>query len=100
MRLAASVEAASEHPLARAIVRAAQENKIALSPVADFRATAGGGAEGRVENQIVRVGTLKFLESQRTEYFSSRKPASPAANRSCNDFLRRYRPKARRSEFR
>jgi Cu+-exporting ATPase len=61
--LAASLEAASEHPLARAIVRAAQEEQLKLASVADFRATAGGGAEGRVENRIVRVGTLKFLES-------------------------------------
>ena len=64
VRLAASLEAPSEHPLARAIVRFAQERKLALAPVADFRATAGGGAEGRVENKIVRVGTLKFLESR------------------------------------
>jgi P-type Cu+ transporter len=63
LRLAASLEAASEHPLARAIVRAAQERKVTLAPVSEFRATAGGGAEGRVENRIVRVGTLKFLES-------------------------------------
>jgi Cu+-exporting ATPase len=64
LRLAASLEIASEHPLARAIVRAAQENQLALTPAADFRATAGGGAEGRVDSRIVRVGTLKFLESR------------------------------------
>jgi Cu+-exporting ATPase len=61
VRLAASLEAASEHPLARAIVRAAQEKQLTLAPVSDFQATAGGGAEGRVENDIVRVGTLHFL---------------------------------------
>jgi P-type Cu+ transporter len=49
--------------LARAIVRDAQEKKLSLAPVGDFRATAGGGAEGHVENRVVRVGTLKFLES-------------------------------------
>jgi Cu+-exporting ATPase len=63
LRLAASLESASEHPLARAIVRAAQERHLRLAPVTDFRATAGGGAEGRVENLMVRVGTLKFLQS-------------------------------------
>ena len=62
MRLAASLEAASEHPLARAIVRAAQSKQVALAPVGDFCASVGGGAEGRVESKIVRVGTLKFLE--------------------------------------
>jgi Cu+-exporting ATPase len=64
VRLAASLEAASEHPLARAIVRAAQDKHLALATVSDFHATAGGGAEGRVENKTIRVGTLKFLESR------------------------------------
>jgi P-type Cu+ transporter len=63
LRLAASLETASEHPLARAIVRSGQEKHLTLAAVSDFHATAGGGAEGRVENRIVRVGTLKFLES-------------------------------------
>jgi len=76
--LAASVEAASEHPLARAIVRAAQEDKIALSPVSDFRATAGGGAEGRVENRLVRVGTLNFLKAQGADVSAAKQPASSA----------------------
>lgn len=80
VRLAASLEAASEHPLARAIVRAAQENQLTLSPVSDFRAAAGGGAEGRVENRIVRVGTLKFLASSGV---NSSLPETPvAANES------------------
>jgi P-type Cu+ transporter len=61
VRLAASVENASEHPLARAIVRAAQDRRIPLSPVAGFRATPGGGAEGRIGNDFVAIGTLKFL---------------------------------------
>jgi len=78
--LAASLEAASEHPLARAIVRAAQEEQLKLAPVADFRATAGGGAEGRVENRIVRVGTLKFLKSRGVDTFIPEKQT--AANES------------------
>jgi Cu+-exporting ATPase len=61
VRLAASVENASEHPLARAIVRAAEERRITLSPVANFRATPGGGAEGRIGNDFIAIGTLKFL---------------------------------------
>jgi Cu+-exporting ATPase len=76
VRLAASLEAASEHPLARAIVRVAQDKQLALAPVADFRATAGGGAEGRVENRIVRVGTLKFLGSSGVDISSARSQAA------------------------
>jgi P-type Cu+ transporter len=62
VRLAASLESASEHPLARAIVREAEKRRITQEEVADFRATAGGGAEGRVGNHKVTVGTMKFLE--------------------------------------
>jgi Cu+-exporting ATPase len=64
IRLAASVESASEHPLARAIVRAAEERRILLAPVVDFRATPGGGAEGRVQNDAVWIGTLTFLRQR------------------------------------
>jgi P-type Cu+ transporter len=80
MRLAASLETASEHPLARAIVRAAQEKKLTLAPVADFRATAGGGAQGHVENRVVLVGTQKFLESSGVNRSVAK--AQPSANES------------------
>ena len=64
LRLAASLESVSEHPLARAIVSAAKEKGVALVEVSDFRATPGGGVEGRVLGDRVLVGTLKFLEER------------------------------------
>src|SRR5579859_1254135 len=60
--LAASVEQASEHPLARAIVRAAKETGVELAPVDEFRATPGGGAEGKVNGERVLVGSVRFME--------------------------------------
>jgi len=60
--LAASVEQASEHPLARAIVNAAEEKGVALAPVEEFRATPGGGAEGKIGGERVLVGSMRFLE--------------------------------------
>jgi Cu+-exporting ATPase len=62
--LAASVESASEHPLARAIVNAEKEKGVELARVSDFRATPGGGAEGRVLGDMIRVGTLKYLRER------------------------------------
>ena len=59
--LAASVEQASEHPLARAIVDAAKREGVALAPVEGFRAMPGGGAEGRVNGERVLVGSIEFL---------------------------------------
>jgi Cu+-exporting ATPase len=62
--LAASVERPSEHPLARAIVIAAEEKGAQLAKVSGFRATAGGGVEGQVLGDRVLVGTLKFLQER------------------------------------
>ena len=58
---AASVEQGSEHPLAAAMLRAAKERAIALSPLTDFHATAGCGVQGRVGEGTVFAGTAAFL---------------------------------------
>jgi Cu+-exporting ATPase len=67
LRLAASVERASEHPLATAIVAAAAEQKIELAPVSGFDAPAGEGAVGTVENRRVVLGNLKLLTEHGVE---------------------------------
>jgi len=64
LSLAASVEQSSEHPLARAIVRAAEEEKLPRAQVSDFLATAGGGVEARLQNKLVLVGTEAFLKGR------------------------------------
>ena len=61
LRLAASVERASEHPLAAAIVAAAAERKIALAPVRGFDSPTGKGAIGMVERRRVALGNARFL---------------------------------------
>jgi Cu+-exporting ATPase len=61
LRLAASVERASEHPLALAIVRAAEERGIATSPVTGFDSPTGKGALGTVEGRKVVLGNAAFL---------------------------------------
>jgi P-type Cu+ transporter len=62
--LAASVENASEHPLARSIVHAAKEKGVELAEVTEFRATSGGGVEGKVRGDKVLVGTERFLKEK------------------------------------
>jgi Cu+-exporting ATPase len=64
LRLVASVERASEHPLAQAIVRAADAEKLLTESVEEFRATPGGGAEGKVTGKRVLVGTAAFLKER------------------------------------
>jgi P-type Cu+ transporter len=61
LKLAASVERSSEHPLARAIVEAAAERKIELAPVRGFDSPAGKGAIGMVERRRVALGNASFL---------------------------------------
>jgi Cd2+/Zn2+-exporting ATPase len=58
LRLAASVEAASEHPLAAAIVGAAEAEAVGLLPAADLRAHPGVGVEASVDGQRLFVGRL------------------------------------------
>jgi Cu+-exporting ATPase len=56
LRLAASVEASSEHPLAAAIVAKARERGLRLGKVAGFQSEAGVGVRGEVDGKIVEVG--------------------------------------------
>jgi len=64
LALVASLESHSEHPLARSIVRAAQQKKIALINVDNFRSTAGGGVSARVNGRDILAGTPQFLSDQ------------------------------------
>jgi Cu+-exporting ATPase len=61
LRLAASLERGSEHPLAGAIVGAARERGLALEEAADFRAVPGQGVSGRVGGRRVALGNAKLL---------------------------------------
>jgi Cu+-exporting ATPase len=63
LRVAASVENASEHPLARAIVAAAAERKLVLASVENFEAPTGKGVVGRVENRSVVLGNVGLLSA-------------------------------------
>lgn len=57
----ASVERASEHPLAMAVVASAQERRLPLSPVTDFDSPVGKGVLGTVDGERVVCGSAKFL---------------------------------------
>ncbi|MCC6533579.1 MAG: heavy metal translocating P-type ATPase [Burkholderiales bacterium] len=64
LRLLASAEQASEHPIAHAIVAAASESKLALQPTADFNAVNGLGVEARAGGKRVLVGSRAFLDQR------------------------------------
>ena len=61
LRLTASVEQASEHPLAAAIVRAARKRKLEIPKVMGFDSPSGKGAIGMVERKRIAIGNAKFM---------------------------------------
>ncbi len=63
LRLAASVEARSEHPIAAAIAAAAQARGIGLKPVVEFEAVPGYGARGMVDGHRVEVGADRMMNA-------------------------------------
>ena len=64
LRLAASVERASEHPLALAIVEAAKARGVAVAEVSDFDSPTGRGALGTVEGRRIVLGNARFLADE------------------------------------
>ena len=63
LRLAASLEQASEHPLAAALVKAAREKNLTLTPVSDFRAAPGHGVAGQAAGHRLLLGNPSYLTS-------------------------------------
>lgn len=61
LRLAATLERGSEHPLAEAIVKGAQERGIALAEASDFEAITGKGVVGIVDGKKIMLGNLKLV---------------------------------------
>lgn len=62
LKFAAAVEEKSEHPLARAIIRKAKEEKIEPEEVTDFSAVVGNGLKGVLRENEIAAGNLKFIE--------------------------------------
>ncbi len=76
LRLAATLERGSEHPLAEAIVKGAQERGIALAEASDFEAITGKGVVGLVDGKKIMLGNLKLV----TDHGIDATGLMPAAN--------------------
>ena len=64
---AASAEKGSEHPLALAIIEMAKEEDVDLLPVTNFQALPGHGLEARVEDKIVKIGSVNMMKQLKIE---------------------------------
>jgi Cu+-exporting ATPase len=63
LRLAASLERGSEHPLAAAIVAGAEERKLTFTAADDFKSVTGQGVSGRIEGRVVALGNEPMMQS-------------------------------------
>ena len=68
LRLAASAEAASEHPLATAVVDAARERSLPLAEVVDFQAVPGHGLQATVDGHTVLIGNASLMRDRGIEF--------------------------------
>ena len=78
LRLAAAVEAGSEHPLAAAVIAAAKDRNLSLPIAQEFASTTGGGVSAVVEGLPVAIGKRDFLARRGTEGLE---PLASAADR-------------------
>jgi Cu+-exporting ATPase len=62
LRLSASLERASEHPLAAAIVAGATEKKLILADTKDFESFSGKGVRGKVDGHVIALGNTKLMQ--------------------------------------
>ena len=79
LRLAASVERGSEHPLAAAIVDAAEEHGLALADVSDFASETGKGVTGMVDGRRVMLGNRAMMAGLDTSALDAKADARRAA---------------------
>jgi heavy metal translocating P-type ATPase len=63
LALAAGLEKKSEHPLGRAIVRAAEEKKLVINEARDFNQIPGAGLSGKIDGRVLYAGNLRLLNS-------------------------------------
>ena len=66
LRIAASVEQASEHPIARAIVAAAKAKQLALGKAVDVVVEPGGGVRAMLDGKAIRIGSAEFVGGSRS----------------------------------
>jgi len=74
LRLAASLEQNSEHPIARAIVEFTRERRMTPAPVTEFRSHAGRGVSGVVEGKRLLLGTARFLKENGVDLGTFQRP--------------------------
>ena len=84
LRLAASLDQGSEHPLAAAVVAAARERKLTLVKADAFDSTSGIGVSGKVSGHSLALGNASFMRQLSVDVGSSETPAEAARGRGAS----------------
>jgi Cu+-exporting ATPase len=80
LRLAASLERGSEHPIATAIVDFTRARNLELAPVSDFNSHAGRGVSGTIDGRKLLLGNARFLKEQGVDLGDFQRPVMLAAD--------------------
>ncbi len=97
LQLAASLERASEHPLAEAIVRGAEDRGMTLGQADDFKSVTGKGVTGIVDGRQVALGNISLLEQLGLDPGNLPLTGGDRARRRSNGHVRRHRWQGRRN---
>jgi len=81
LRLAAGLERASEHPLAAAIVAAAQERSLPLAEPSGFQSLTGQGVAGVIDGRVIALGNRRLFDTLRVDAGSLLEPAESLRQR-------------------
>ena len=100
LRLAASLERGSEHPLAAAIVRGAAERGVKLADATDFDSITGKGVRGRVDGRDVALGNRALLDELRHRCAPALRARGSAARGGPDGDVRRGGRRTRRPDRR
>ncbi|ENO15408.2 Cu(2+)-exporting ATPase [Marinobacter nanhaiticus D15-8W] len=82
LRLAASLEQHSEHPLAQAILAAADEKQLERAPTQDFEALNGMGVRAQLDGAILRLGNRRWLEAEGVDLQALARAAEVISNQA------------------
>ena len=96
LRLVAAVESRSEHPIAQAIVAAAEKRGLSLPSTESFEAVPGFGVSARVEGRKVDVGADRFMTKLGLDVSALSRRGRPSRGRGQEPALCRHRRQARR----
>ena len=96
LRLVAALESRSEHPIARALVHAAQQRGLEIPPSADFRAVVGQGVQGTVAGEPLWVGNVRMFHEREVPLPASLAEQIAALEAQGQTVVIAYRPETRR----